>query len=96
MLLMTVRTATRDQIEKIARAEYDSEIRTDLNGEIGGDGNAGSGGGVGNGYKGFQFVHSRFSENRVTRSTEARLLACVTRAVDEALEANGSLREGGL
>ncbi|KUJ06339.1 uncharacterized protein LY89DRAFT_790625 [Mollisia scopiformis] len=108
MLLMTVRTATRDQIEKIARAEYDSEREGEAGaraggvgvgvggagGGGGGGGGGGSGGGSGGGYKGFQFVHSRFSEVKVTRSTEARLLACVTRAVDEALEANGSLGVG--
>ncbi|KAF8854311.1 hypothetical protein BDZ45DRAFT_45449 [Acephala macrosclerotiorum] len=87
MLLMTVRTATRDQIEKIARAEYASGTASSRS----------SGNDIGGGSKGFQFVHSSFSEVKVTRSTEAKLLACVTRAVDEALEANGSLGslEGG-
>jgi len=83
MLLMTVRTATRDQIEKFAEADHASEEvfskkRSELEG------------GTGGGYKDFQFVHSAFSPIAVTRSTEARLLACVARAVDEALETNGS------
>lgn len=86
---MTVRAATRDQIEKIARAEYDEDIDRNTSKGIAGIAEGGEGGGAA--YKGFQFVHSRFSEVKVTRSTEARLLACVTRAVDEALEANGTL-----
>lgn len=79
MLLMTVRTATRDQVEKIAQAEQD-----------------GSGDSKRSGFKtvpsdNFRFVHhSTSSQGAVNRSTEARTLAVVTKAIDVALESNGS------
>lgn len=90
MVLMNIRTATRDQLEKITRAEYDSELSAKSNRTE--DINDGAG------YKGFQFVHSSLSKMCVNRSTEARLLASVTKQVDEALESNGcaSVRAGGI
>lgn len=93
---MTVRTATRDQIERIAKAEYESENSTKAS-RIGKDNGEEAENGSG-GYKGFQFVHSNLSKMCVNRSTEARLLASVTKQVDEALESNGcaSVRNGGI
>jgi hypothetical protein len=68
MLLMTVRSATKDYIEKISGREEGNR-----NGNL-------------------QFVHSRFSKMEAERSTEAKLLASVTREVDAALEKNGSVQ----
>jgi len=75
MLLMTMRSATKDHIEKIAKAEEDAEptppARTP-------------------GSSSFRFVHSNLSQNVVPRSKEAKMLAFVTKAIDSALEYNGT------
>jgi len=74
MLLMLVRSATKDHIETITNGG--DTIDTAIAGPM-------------KGGSSFRFVHSTLSQNVVTRSTEARLLSFVMRAIDSALELNG-------
>lgn len=77
MLLMTVRSATKDEIEKITQAEHIADNTTHA---------------LTTGPSSFHFVHSSQSHNSVDRSTEVRLLAFVTNAIDSALELNGTVQ----
>jgi hypothetical protein len=78
MLLMTVRSATKDHIEKIAKAEDEKDPHVAA---------------APKGQSSFHFVHSSLSPNVIRRSTEAKTLAFVTKAIDSALELNGSSPE---
>jgi hypothetical protein len=78
MLLMTVRSATKDHIEKIAKAEDEKDPHVAA---------------APKGQSSFHFVHSSLSPNVITRSTEAKTLAFVANAIDSALELNGSTPE---
>ncbi|PVH74660.1 hypothetical protein DL98DRAFT_658625 [Cadophora sp. DSE1049] len=82
MLLRTVRAATRDYMEKIAEGEDEVE-----------SGKHGIGGRKVPGEMRLRFVYEGFERNEESRTAEAKLLACVTRVVDEALELNGSSQE---
>jgi hypothetical protein len=78
MLLMTVRSAAKDHIEKAATAEDASDPHSAS---------------APTGQSSFHFVYSNLSPNVITRSTEAKTLAFVTKAIDSALELNGSSPE---
>ncbi|KAH7333080.1 hypothetical protein BKA65DRAFT_596698 [Rhexocercosporidium sp. MPI-PUGE-AT-0058] len=82
MLLRTVRAATRDHIERITEAENagDNATLTD-----GGQKRADT--------VRLKFVYEGFDRAGENRIAEAKLLACVTKVVDEALELNGSRQE---
>lgn len=67
MLLLTVRSATKDHIGEITEARASNA--------------------------GFSFVHSGLSQGAIPRSKEAKLLAFVTKAIDSALELNGSAQQ---
>jgi hypothetical protein len=74
MLLMLVRSATKDHIEAITNGEDQDDTSVTAPSK---------------GATKFRFIHSTLSRNVVTRGTEARLLAFVTKAIDSALELNG-------
>jgi len=44
-------------------------------------------------HSGFSFVHSGLIQDAVPRSKEAKLLACVMKVIDTALELNGRNRQ---
>jgi len=71
MLLLTVRSATKDHIGEITSGTPAS-------------------------HSGFSFVHSGLSKDSIPRSKEAKLLSFVTKAIDSALELNGSAQQMGL
>jgi len=77
MLLLTVRTATKDHIAEVAEG-------------------SGAQSSIMSTHTGFSFVHSGLSPNSIPRSREAKLLACVTKAIDSALEFNGSTQQMAL
>ena len=82
MLLRTVRAATRDFLEKIAEDGDGDEYADERRGKRKEAGEVR-----------LRFVYENLERNEETRCTEAKLLACVTRVVDEALELNGSSQE---
>lgn len=91
MLLRTVRAATRDFLEKITE-EGEDEVEGRKVGEKENEGGKMKGAGE----MRLRFVYEGFEGNERdedSRGAEARLLACVARVVDEALELNGSSRE---
>ncbi|KAH8803134.1 hypothetical protein F5884DRAFT_861470 [Xylogone sp. PMI_703] len=77
MLLMTVRSATKVHIEKTIKEEEQASDHFSAS-------NRKSNGAT------FNFVHSNLSQKAIPRSTEANTLAFVTKAIDYALERNGS------
>lgn len=75
MVLLTVRSATKDHFEELTKATTTTSAPTRAS------------------HSGFSFVHSGLSHNPVPRSREAKLLSFVTKAVDCALEFNGSSQQ---
>ncbi|RFU30621.1 hypothetical protein B7463_g5723, partial [Scytalidium lignicola] len=76
MLLMTVRSATKVHIENTIKAEEQASDNVSSRRK--------------SNTTTFNFVHSNLSQEAIPRSTEANTLAFVTKAIDYALERNGS------